>query len=354
MEIKFKHKVYQFKNPAGTSRGVLTEKNSWQVRIYWNNSMGLGECSVLPGLSPEFIDEDDFEERLDKAEKVLLKESNLEEKVKALKRKEPCWSAEWNHFFSHHPAIAMGVEMALLDAINGGKQVYFDSAFTRGDISIPINGLIWMADKSDMLAQVDQKLVEGYDCIKMKIGAIQQEDEWEVLEYIRKVFPKETVVRLDANGAFDEQTAMDYFLSLEKWNIHSVEQPFPRGEWHDLDLLRKYSNIPFALDEELIGVGKLSDKRALLDALKPPFIVLKPSLHGGISGCVEWINAANERKVGWWMTSALESNVGLNAIAQFTAEWNNPVHHGLGTGSLFVQNEPSSLQIEKGRMRHIN
>jgi len=198
-----------------------------------------------------------------------------------------------------------------------------------------------------MEAQIREKLDQGFSCIKLKIGAIQFEEELELLKRIRKEYTSEAVtLRVDANGAFLPVNALEKLKRLSELDLHSIEQPIGAGQWTELAGLIEASPLPIALDEEMIGIFSIAQKIQLLNALKPPFLVLKPTLHGGISGCVEWIDLAEERNIGWWTTSALESNIGLNAVAQWCATLENPLHQGLGTGLLYSDNVAMPLRIE--------
>jgi o-succinylbenzoate synthase len=324
----YSKKTFDFKRPSGTSRGVLTEKHAWILEIYDEEKpalVGIGECSIIPGLSPDFESFESYEKKLDE-----LCE-NIEMDTTAL------------------PSIKFGLESALLDLQNGGKQCYFDNSFYSGDRQLPINGLIWMGEKSFMEEQIENKLKEGFKTIKMKIGAIDFDTEIELLRNIRKCYTAEEItLRVDANGAFTFGDAMNKLETLAALDLHSIEQPIKAGNWIEMAELCARTPLPIALDEELIGINTLKEKQRLLDTIRPQFIILKPSLHGGITGTKEWIQLAGERNINWWMTSALESNIGLNVICQLTAEYNNPLPQGLGTGSLYVNNIDSKLTVENG------
>ena len=328
MKARFNKKTFHFKQPSGTSRGVLTEKHAWFIEV-WEvenpTTIGIGECSIIPGLSPDFVDFKSYEA------KIVELCSNL------------------NSDLSDWPSIKFGLETALLDLKNGGHGIIFDNDFTSGKKSIPINGLIWMGQPSFMQDQIEEKLSQGFKTIKLKIGAIDFKAEIELLKSIRDRYSKnEITLRVDANGAFSPGEALEKLTELSKLDIHSIEQPIRQGQLLEMKHLCSVSPIPIALDEELIGVNKTEAKIELLDTVQPHYIILKPSLHGGIEGTQEWISLAEERHIPWWITSALESNVGLNAICQLTAEYNNDLPQGLGTGSLYVDNIPSNLQVQKG------
>ena len=330
MKAKFTKRTFHFKLPSGTSRGVLTEKHAWFIEI-WEESnpaiKGIGECSIIPGLSPDF---NSFEEYEQKLTDVC---NDLSEDV-----------SEW-------PSIKFGIETALLDLKNGGKRIYFENSFSRGEQKIDINGLVWMGDEDFMKDQIDAKIKAGFTTIKMKIGAINFETEVKLLSYIRSQYSeKELNLRVDANGAFRFNEALEKLEILSKFDIHSIEQPIKAGNWDEMAELCKSSPLKIALDEELIGIHYLKKKRELLNTINPPFIILKPSLHGGISGCREWISIAEELNIKWWMTSALESNIGLKAICQFVAEYDNTLPQGLGTGALYTDNIESDLAVKNGQI----
>jgi o-succinylbenzoate synthase len=253
-----------------------------------------------------------------------------------------------------YPSILFGMETALLDLKNGGKGIIFNNDFTTREQKIPINGLVWMGDESFMKQQVDQKLAEGFTTIKLKIGAIDLEKELNILRAIRANYSKEQItLRVDANGAFNPQHATGVLQQLAELAIHSIEQPIQPGQWEAMKNLCTSSPTPIALDEELIGIVNREQKMELLETIRPHYIILKPSLHGGISGTQEWIKLATERNIAWWMTSALESNIGLNAICQLTAEYDHLLPQGLGTGSLYTNNVKSALFVENGTIRLI-
>jgi len=329
LQASFVKKTFRFGFRAKTSRGLMSDRDSWFIKIIDDKNtkvFGLGEAAPLPGLSLEL--DEAFEENL----KRLIEEFNdgqfsigsgdLTEISKSLIERIP----ELHQF----PSILFAFEMALLDMNHGGKRLIFKNSFVEGQ-PIPINGLIWMSGMDMMLQQIEIKIQEGFDCLKLKVGGLDFEKECDILQYIRrKYFKMNITLRLDANGAFKEEEVMYKLHELAKFDIHSIEQPIKPG----IDLMSdlcKNSPIPIALDEELIGITK-EGRSELLDRIKPHFIILKPSLHGGLSGCKEWIEMAEKRSIGWWMTSALESNIGLNAIAQFASEYENTLPQGLGTG----------------------
>ncbi len=225
----------------------------------------------------------------------------------------------------------------------------FDTAFSRGEVGIPINGLVWMGNYDEMLQRLEQKLEQGFRCVKLKIGAIDFEQELELVRRIRQRFSfHEVELRLDANGAFPYEEALYKLELLSQYAVHSIEQPIRKGQWAYMAELCRESPLPIALDEELIGVNDREMKSHMLNVIKPAYIVLKPSLHGGMTGCREWIEAAKDHEVDSWITSALESNIGLNAIAQFcSAVYGDSITmpQGLGTGQLFTDNIPMPLEI---------
>lgn len=335
IQARYSKTVFHFKNPSGTSRGVLTEKKSWFIEIESDGIKGIGECSIIPGLSPDYQDDDSYEKKINQTVTMLNNGAlNLSNCV--------------DHLIDY-PSILFGVETAFLDLNNGGKKVIFDNEFARGEQKIAINGLIWMGTEQFMQEQIEQKLADGFTTIKLKIGAIDFETELKLLKSIRTKYSSDQItLRVDANGAFTRHSAPKVLEELARLEIHSIEQPIRAGQWQEMNELCKLSPTPIALDEELIGVSTMDDKVQLLDTIKPQYIILKPSLHGGISGSKEWIQLAEERNIPWWMTSALESNIGLNAICQFTAEYNNDMPQGLGTGSLYTDNIESDLVVENG------
>jgi len=322
-----------FKRPGGTSRGVLSTKGSWFIKV-WDDenpeTFGLGECSIIYGLSPDPMER--FEEKLNE----LTKNINLYLEVN----------------LSEFPSIKFGLETALLDLASGGKRVLYPSPFTRGESSIPINGLIWMGAFDFMRQQIIEKLEAGFDCIKLKIGAIDFEQELQLLKLIRSDFKEnELELRVDANGAFKPDEALEKLKRLSDYHIHSIEQPIRQNQWKEMAALCEQSPIDIALDEELIGLDDAAIPK-MLDTIQPQYIILKPSLLGGFKRSELFIENAEKRNIGWWVTSALESNIGLNAIAQWTATLNNPMPQGLGTGKLFTNNIDSPLEIMSAWLKY--
>ena len=351
MEFHIEKKLLNFKKPSGTSRGILYNKPSWILSVRLSNGLiALGECSVIPGLSPDFIDEHSYEKKLDELKKDV--ESNWTEQEFQLM--SVFTSLKWTAFiqkWAMYPSMIFGIETLARDIFNGGKGLIFESAFTRKERSIPINGLIWMGDESFMLEQMEEKLADGFSTIKMKVGAIEWKKEYALLEQLRRRFSsQELTLRVDANGAFTPESALPILTQLSELDVHSIEQPIQPGQINAMSELCKHSPIGIALDEEMIGIHEPEQKEVLLKMIAPQFIVLKPSLHGGMIGCLEWIRLAEENQIAWWMTSALESSIGLNAIAQFTATFSDLLPQGLGTGGLYTNNFDSSLVVSKGQL----
>lgn len=327
----YKHTL-NFSFDAGTSRGVLRKKDSYYIKVWDSETpevFGLGEAGPLSGLSPDF---------------GVVAEDKL--KAICVKINRGDQSEEDLHAF---PSVNFALETAFADLQNGGIRKISDNSFYIRHSPIPINGLIWMGEKNFMKKQIVEKINAGFTTIKLKIGAIDFEEELGLLKYIRTEFAKESLVlRVDANGAFSPSDAKEKLQRLSAYELHSIEQPIAVNQEDTLAALCESTPVPIALDEELIG--NPHRKEALLAAVKPQYIILKPSLMGGLSGSREWINAAEKAGINWWITSALESNVGLNAICQFTAEFDNPLPQGLGTGKLYSNNFASPLEIDRGRI----
>ena len=327
----FKHQL-QFKRPSGTSRGVLTYKETWFIQLENTTRQGIGECGMFKGLSID--DRQDFEAKL----AWTCEHINLGLDVLL---------AELIEF----PSIQFGLEMAFLSVSRQNKFELFPSDFTKGKDSIPINGLIWMGDPVFMKQQIKDKLTSGFSCIKLKIGAIDFDKELELMRSIRQEFDADTIeIRVDANGAFKPNEALEKLKRLSDYNLHSVEQPIRQGQVDDMAQLCSETPLPIALDEELIGVFSVTEKQFLLQTIKPQYIILKPTLVGGFKGSQEWIALAESNQIGWWVTSALESNIGLNAIAQWTYTLESPLPQGLGTGGLFTNNIQSPLVVDSGQL----
>lgn len=336
MKATYHKYILHFKQPSGTSRGVLTDKETWFLVLEKNGKKGIGECGILRGLSAD--DRPDYEEKLQwVCDNIHLGAEKLWEEL------------------MEFPSIQFGVEMALLSLQSENPFILLPSKFTSGAASIAINGLVWMGDEAFMKRQIEEKIEQGFRCIKMKIGAIDFEKEKDLLRFIRQNFDAETMeIRVDANGAFSENEALDKINQITGFQIHSIEQPIQKNKTDTMSVLCKNTQLPIALDEELIGVFSLADKEALLQKVRPQYIILKPSFIGGFKGTSEWIALAEKYQIGWWITSALESNIGLNAIAQFTFLQNNPMPQGLGTGALYTNNFESPLQVSQGQLWYRN
>ena len=328
-QIDIEPRTLHFKRPAGTSRGVYTTRRIHLVHLSDPNEpgrVGIGECAPLPQLSRD--DLPDYEERLAEACARLAESGELDVEV-----------------LRPYPSILFGLETALAH-FHAGSLAFHDTPFSRGEAGIPINGLIWMGDYQMMLEQIERKIEIGFRCVKLKIGAIRFEEELALLRHIRAKLPAGKVeLRVDANGAFTPAEAMEKLQRLAELEIHSIEQPIRAGQWEEMARLAAASPLPIALDEELIGHDTYEEKTRLLQTIRPRYIILKPSLHGGIHGCEEWIEIAGREGIGWWITSALESNIGLNSIAQWCATLGNPLPQGLGTGALFTDNIDLPLEV---------
>lgn len=332
MKASYKRYDLNFKRPSGTSRGVLTQKETWFLTLEREGKTGIGECGLLRGLS--FDDRPDYEQKLEwVCENISLGEHKL-----------------WESLLEF-PSIQFGLETAFRSLESENPYVIFPSGFTSGEKSIAINGLVWMGDEDFMREQIREKIASGFRCIKLKIGAIDFEKELQLLSFIRSEFtPDQMEIRVDANGAFSYNDALDKFNQLSEFKLHSIEQPIAKGQYDKMAKLCSETPLPIALDEELIGVISTSHKAALLDKIQPQFIILKPSFIGGFRGSQQWIELAEQRNIGWWITSALESNIGLNAIAQWTFTLGTSMPQGLGTGALYTNNIDSPLAVENGSL----
>lgn len=332
MKATYKKHILDFKRPSGTSRGVLTQKETWFIRLEEIGKVGYGECGILRGLSVD--DRPDYEETVRWAcENIHQGEEELYFKLEGF------------------PSIQFGIEMAFRSFRATDPFVLFPSEFTLGQQGISINGLIWMGEPDFMRKQVEQRIKEGFGCIKMKIGAIDFETELNILQSIRSHFSDEEItLRVDANGGFAFAEAPQKLKRLAELNLHSIEQPIKQGHPEQMSELCSNTPLPIALDEELIGIENPEEKRKLLEQIKPQFIILKPSLIGGFRGSEEWIHTAEKLGIDWWITSALESNIGLSAIAQYTFTKNTKIPQGLGTGSLYTNNVTSPLTINQGQL----
>jgi len=326
-----------FKFDAGTSRGILKNKDSWFIEVWHNDSpeiRGIGECSLISGLSPD-------------------RPSGIEPKLREICNNINQLDDRLKQSLLDFPSIRFGLETALQDLKTGGKKILYPSPFTDGIASIPINGLIWMGKYQEMLERIQQKIKDGFGCLKMKVGAIAFEEEIKLLQLIRQEFSPESLeLRLDANGAFNSTEALQKLEKLAIFNIHSIEQPIRPRQWESMAELCRKSPIPIALDEELIGIRSSGELSRMLQFIRPKYIILKPSLIGGLAMAGSFIQSADSNRIGWWVTSALESNIGLNAIAQWTYTMQSPMRQGLGTGQLFTNNVESPLHVESGRLHY--
>ena len=335
--IKIVPRRLHFKQPAGTSRGSYTTRDVWYLHLTsdkYPDRVGIGECAPLPKLSCD--DMQGYESVLAHICNEVTEQGGFS--VESLR---------------DYPSILFGLETAFRHLERGCFELW-DTPFSRGEVGIPINGLIWMGDYKKMLEQIEAKMAVGFSCIKLKIGAINFEEELALLRFIRSHFSaKEVELRVDANGAFAPADAMEKLKRLAELDLHSIEQPIRAGQWEDMARLTAETPLPIALDEELIGINIPERKQCLLDSVHPQYIILKPSLHGGMAGGNEWIREAEKRNIGWWITSALESNIGLNAIAHWCATFNNPLPQGLGTGALFTNNVDMPLEVRKDSLWYL-
>lgn len=335
--IKIVPRRLHFKQPAGTSRGSYTTRDVWYLHLTsdkYPDRVGIGECAPLPKLSCD--DMQGYESVLAHICNEVTEQGGFS--VESLR---------------DYPSILFGLETAFRHLERGCFELW-DTPFSRGEVGIPINGLIWMGDYKKMLEQIEAKMAVGFRCIKLKIGAINFEEELALLRFIRSHFSaKEVELRVDANGAFAPADAMEKLKRLAELDLHSIEQPIRAGQWEDMARLTAETPLPIALDEELIGINIPERKQCLLDSVHPQYIILKPSLHGGMAGGNEWIREAEKRNIGWWITSALESNIGLNAIAHWCVTFNNPLPQGLGTGALFTNNVDMPLEVRKDSLWYL-
>ncbi len=335
MTIDIEPRTLHFKQPAGTSRGIYTTRKCWLLHISDGRQTATGECAPLPSLSCD--DLPNYEEVLRHCCNQLQQTGEIDYEA-----------------MRPYPSMLFGMETALL-ALSHGQRL-FDTPFSRAEQGIPINGLVWMGSYDEMSQRIEEKLQQGFRCIKLKIGAIAFEEEMDLLRRIRQRFShRELELRVDANGAFTfaNGDALYRLELLSQYALHSIEQPIKAGQWANMAELCREAPLPIALDEELIGVNDAEQKRQLLHIIKPAYIVLKPSLHGGMAGCREWIDLAGDEGIGSWMTSALESNIGLNAIAQLCSDIYGPnisMPQGLGTGQLFTDNIDMQLEIRGDKL----
>lgn len=335
MRLQFAPYMLKFNEPGGTSRGVLTEKITCIMRLFDEEcpgQYGIGEAAVFPGLSPEADD------------RFFYKLMELQANIRIGKKTD----------LSHFPSLQSGLEQAIRDYASGGQGIYYQSPFIHGETDIEINGLVWMGDYDTMIERIESKLNEGFRCIKLKIGAIDWKKEVDMIEYIRSRYSRDKVeIRVDANGGFDMDNAIPRMQRLYDLDVHSIEQPIKAGHQMLMKFLCQVSPLPIALDEELIGKFNIEEKRKTLEEIKPKYIVIKPSLVGGFSGAEEWISLAEQQRIGWWITSSLESNIGLNALAQWVATLDTKgMPQGLGTGGVFSNNFHSPIYLEGDKLKY--
>lgn len=332
LKISYFDKLLHFKQPAGTSRGVYTTHHSYYVRIERDGIVGVGECFTLPDLSNDAMPPERYERLLNHVCAFVEQTGGIPYEM-----------------LRPYPSILFGLETAFAQLDAEGSAALFDTPFARGKEGITINGLVWMGTFEEMYKRVEEKLKAGFRCVKLKVGAIEWEKEIELIRFVREHFSRSEIeLRVDANGGFTTENALARMEELARYDLHSIEQPIRQHQWRAMASLCKESSLPIALDEELIGVNQPDMKARLLDEIHPAYIVLKPSLHGGMRGCEEWVALARERGIGSWITSALESNVGLNAVAHLCARLYGPnvtMPQGLGTGMLYTDNIDMPLQI---------
>lgn len=334
-KITITSKLLHFLQPAGTSRGVYNTRLSFYLKLTSDEQpdvVGVGECATLPDLSCDAMPPNDYERKL----RTFCDEY---ERTGVIDYEAMCT----------YPSMLFGLETAVAQFNAKGSLNFFDTPFGRGEEGIPINGLVWMGTFEEMFERLEAKLKAGFRCVKLKIGAIDFDRELQLIRHIRSTFSRKDVeLRVDANGGFTPEEALSRMEALVQYDIHSIEQPIKQHQWTEMARLCAATPLPIGLDEELIGVNERQKKIELLDTIRPQYIVLKPSLHGGMAGTAEWIQLARERNIGSWITSALESNVGLNAIAQLTASiYGTNIRHaqGLGTGQLFADNIEMPLKV---------
>ncbi|NRR92632.1 o-succinylbenzoate synthase [Winogradskyella undariae] len=334
MKATYQKYILDFKRPSGTSRGVMTTKETWFILLENESKKGVGECGILRGLSID--DRPDYEAKL----KWTCKNISLGLEQLLIELKE-------------FPSIQFGLETAFKSLESVDQFQLFTSDFSIGQANIPINGLVWMGSEDFMRTQIKEKIKFGFNCIKLKIGAIDFQTELNILKSIRKEFSVSDIeLRVDANGAFSPEDALEKLKQLSEYQLHSIEQPIKAKQFEIMAQLCETTPLPIALDEELIGVFEQEEKLKLLQTIKPQYIILKPSLVGGFSGSQQWIEIAENLNIKWWITSALESNIGLNAIAQWTFKLNSNMPQGLGTGSLFTNNFSSPLVVKNGTLQY--
>jgi o-succinylbenzoate synthase len=334
LKASYKKHILNFKLPSGTSRGVLKTKETYFIFIEDENKKGIGECGLFRGLSID--DRPDYEEKLQwVCDHINLGIQKLYDEL------------------IEFPSIQIGLETVFKSLSSKDLFEIYPSEFSNGNEHIPINGLVWMGSEAFMKQQISDKLNQGFRCIKLKIGAIDFNTELNLLKSIRKEYAASDIeLRVDANGAFNSSEALEKLKRLSEFNLHSIEQPIKQGQWQEMARLCEDTPLPIALDEELIGVFSENEKLDLLNTINPQYIILKPTLIGGFRGSNQWISLAENKGIGWWITSALESNIGLNAIAQYTFTKNSKLPQGLGTGGLFTNNIPSPLEVCNGSLNY--
>lgn len=334
MRLQFAPYVLDFKQPAGTSRGVLNEKITCILRIFDESDpehFGIGEASIFPGLSPEADN------------RFFYKLMELQANFRLGKKTD----------LTRFPSLMFGLEQAIRDFSSGCNGIYFESPFVHGESAIDINGLVWMGSYEEMIARIEEKIAAGFRCVKLKIGAIDWKREVDMIQYIRDRYSRDVIeIRVDANGGFTMDNAIPRLKRLADLDVHSIEQPIRQGTPALMRFLCEVSPLPIALDEELIGKYTVEEKAACLDEIKPAYIVIKPTLTGGFSGAEEWIRLAEERNIGWWITSALESNIGLDALAQWVATLKTTIPQGLGTGALYKNNFTCPLMLQGEKLEY--
>jgi o-succinylbenzoate synthase len=341
LSLKVTPYILDFKFSAKTSRGAMTDRKVWFIELTDETGMiGVGEVAPIHRLSPEELD--DVPEELDKLKSAIRK-------IILPKSQNEVFEVVQNLVSLHFPSIRFGLEMALLDLINGGQKKIFRHDLQN--VRLPINGLVWMGDKSFMKKQITEKLDQGFSCIKLKVGALDFDTEIGLIRELRNI-SDDLIIRLDANGAFPVNEVLLKLKTLSRFNIHSIEQPILPMQPEAMQIVCKKSPIPIALDEELIGLNSEQARIEMLQEIRPHYLVLKPTLHGGFGSVKDWIDLAEMHNIEWWMTSYLESNIGLNAIAQFASLYDNEEHHGLGTGGLYHNNIISPIQIEQGYFKY--
>ncbi|MEP1033747.1 o-succinylbenzoate synthase [Ekhidna sp.] len=334
--------VLDFKFSARTSRGEMKDRKVWFLKIHGENgTAGLGEVAPIHRLSPEVVEEiPEFLNQLEDTIKNIQLPSSKEEVYELVAKLIP----------SSIPSVRFGLEMAFLDILRGGQKHIFTEDLSK--IQLPINGLIWMGDEAFMKEQIKGKLDAGFSCIKLKVGALDFDSELRIIRSLRRI-SENLIIRLDANGAFQTNEVLSKIKALSEFNIHSIEQPIMPMQPEAMELICNRSEIPVALDEELIGIHSSRDRIDLLQELKPQYLVLKPTLHGGFASVTEWIDLAEMHGIEWWITSYLESNIGLNAIAQFASQYpSDGIYHGLGTGGLYHNNITTPIIIDRGYLKY--